>query len=126
MLEPEGPLPAKAEADALHWAVAAAYACDYVLTWNYRHLNNALIKRRAERIICRMAMNRLPSALRKNSTDIQDDEIVEDIHAHRAELAARFSYDIDQLFEYYQRQEEKNPAHRATEPVSPTKTDSRR
>ena|SRR5271157_1884593 len=51
LLEPEGPLPAKAEADALHWAVAAAYACEYVLTWNYRHLNNAFIKRRAERII---------------------------------------------------------------------------
>jgi len=51
LLEPNGPLPAKAEADALHWAVAAAYACEYVLTWNYKHLNNAAIKRRAERII---------------------------------------------------------------------------
>lgn len=51
LLEPHGPLPTKAEADALHWAVAAVHGCEYVLTWNYRHLNNAFIKRRAERII---------------------------------------------------------------------------
>ena len=51
LLEPGGPLPPKAEADALHWAIASAYACEYVLTWNYKHLNNAFIKRRAERII---------------------------------------------------------------------------
>lgn len=73
-----------------------------------------------------MATNRLPSVLPKNSSGIRADEIVEDIHAHRAELAARFSYDLDQLFGYYQRQEEKNPARRATEPVRPTKIDSGR
>ena len=72
-----------------------------------------------------MAMNRPPSVLPKNSIEIRADEIVEDIHAHRAELAARFGYDIDQLFGYYQRQEEKNPARRATEPVSPLKIDPR-
>ena len=51
LVEPAGPLPARAAADAIHWAVAAAYECEYVLTWNYRHLNNATIKRRAERIL---------------------------------------------------------------------------
>ncbi|MGA7410338.1 MAG: hypothetical protein WBW33_07620 [Bryobacteraceae bacterium] len=71
-----------------------------------------------------MAKNHPLSVLPKNSTDILADEIVEDIHAHRAELAARFSYDIDQLFGYYQRQEEQNPVRRATEPVSPVKIDS--
>lgn len=51
LIEPAGPLPRRAGADAVHWAVAAFYACDYVLTWNFRHLNNAEIKRRAERIL---------------------------------------------------------------------------
>ena len=51
LVHPQGPLPRKAELDALHWAVAAHYGCDFVLTWNFKHLNNAVIKRRAERII---------------------------------------------------------------------------
>ena len=35
----------------MHWAVASYYGCEFVLTWNFKHLNNASIKRRAERII---------------------------------------------------------------------------
>ena len=48
---PHGPLPSKAVTDRIHWAVASAYGCDYILTWNFKHLNNASIKRSAERII---------------------------------------------------------------------------
>lgn len=52
LVAPRGPLPIKAGADALHcWAVASYYGCEFVLTWNFKHLNNASIKRRAERII---------------------------------------------------------------------------
>lgn len=47
LVEPKGPLPPKAETDAVHWAVAAHYGCEFVLTWNFKHLNNARIKRRA-------------------------------------------------------------------------------
>ena len=51
LVEPAGPIPKRAEADALHWAVASHFGCEYILTWNFRYLNNAAIKRRAERII---------------------------------------------------------------------------
>ena len=51
LLMPRGPLPIKAGADALQWAVTSYYGCEFVLTWNFKHLNNASIKRRAERII---------------------------------------------------------------------------
>ena len=37
-------LPAKALNDALHVAVAAVHGVDYLLTWNYRHLDNAETK----------------------------------------------------------------------------------
>lgn len=40
-----GPLPAKADKDALHIAVAAANAMDYLLTWNMKHIANAFMKR---------------------------------------------------------------------------------
>ena len=37
-------LPDKAVNDALHVAVAAVHGVDYLLTWNYRHLDNAETK----------------------------------------------------------------------------------
>ena len=39
-----GALPARAENDALHVAVAAVHRVDYLLTWNFRHLDNAETK----------------------------------------------------------------------------------
>ena len=37
-------LPANALDDALHVAVSAVHAVDYLLTWNFRHLDNAETK----------------------------------------------------------------------------------
>jgi hypothetical protein len=39
-----GALPAKAADDALHIAVAASKAIPYLLTWNCRHLANAVMR----------------------------------------------------------------------------------
>jgi predicted nucleic acid-binding protein len=36
-------IPEKAETDALHIAVAAVHGVDYLLTWNCRHIANAVI-----------------------------------------------------------------------------------
>lgn len=36
-----GPLPAKAEADAAHIALAAVHGVEYLLTWNCKHIANA-------------------------------------------------------------------------------------
>jgi hypothetical protein len=40
----EGGVPAEAQADALHIAVASVHGLDYLLTWNCRHINNAATK----------------------------------------------------------------------------------
>ena len=40
-----GPLPEKAETDALHIAVAAANRADYLLTWNMKHIANPAMQR---------------------------------------------------------------------------------
>ena len=37
----KGPLPEKAQTDALHIAVAASTGMDYLLTWNCKHIANA-------------------------------------------------------------------------------------
>jgi predicted nucleic acid-binding protein len=39
-----GGIPAAAEADALHVAVASVHRIDYLLTWNCRHIDNAARK----------------------------------------------------------------------------------
>jgi predicted nucleic acid-binding protein len=39
-----GALPKEALGDAMHLAVAAVHAMDYLLTWNCRHLDNAEMK----------------------------------------------------------------------------------
>lgn len=48
----DGPIPRKAAGDALHIAVATAYGCEYLLTWNCRHIANAEIQR-AGRLVVR-------------------------------------------------------------------------
>ena len=47
-----GPLPKKAEVDALHIAIAVTNRADYLLTWNCKHLANAALRSRIERV-CR-------------------------------------------------------------------------
>lgn len=43
-----GALPAKASVDALHLAVATVNGMEYLLTWNCRHLANAVLWRKIE------------------------------------------------------------------------------
>ena len=49
----EGPIPRKAAGDALHIAIATSYACEYLLTWNCRHIANAEIQRMARLVVRR-------------------------------------------------------------------------
>jgi PIN domain len=49
----EGPIPRKAAGDALHIAIATSYACEYLLTWNCRHIANAEIQRLARPVVRR-------------------------------------------------------------------------
>jgi hypothetical protein len=44
----DGAIPAEAEADALHIAVAAVHGMDYLLTWNCRHIANATMRTRIQ------------------------------------------------------------------------------
>lgn len=46
-----GVIPRQATTDALHVAVAALNGMDYLLTWNYKHLANAAIRRKLESLV---------------------------------------------------------------------------
>ena len=45
----ETQLPSKATADALHIATATVHGMDYLITWNCKHIANAVIFRSIER-----------------------------------------------------------------------------
>lgn len=47
----EGPIPHEAAADALHIAIAAVNGIDYLLTWNCKHLANAVHRSRIEAVV---------------------------------------------------------------------------
>jgi hypothetical protein len=46
------PMPQTAVEDALHVAIATVHGMDYLLTWNFRHIANATMRYRIERV-CR-------------------------------------------------------------------------
>ncbi len=47
----EGPIPRKAAGDAAHIAIATVYGCDYLLTWNCRHIANAELYRAMRKVV---------------------------------------------------------------------------
>ena len=47
-------VPRKAAEDAAHIAVAVTSAADFLVTWNFRHIANAVLRSRIERV-CRQA-----------------------------------------------------------------------
>jgi len=44
LLVSQGAIPKGSEEDALHIGIAAAQGSDYLLTWNFKHINNAETK----------------------------------------------------------------------------------
>jgi predicted nucleic acid-binding protein len=44
-------LPETAGTDAVHIAAAAVEECEFLLTWNFRHIANVRIRRKVERIL---------------------------------------------------------------------------
>jgi predicted nucleic acid-binding protein len=46
MLIDEGHIPTESVEDALHIALATVHGMDFLLTWNFRHINNAQMKTR--------------------------------------------------------------------------------
>jgi hypothetical protein len=47
----EKAIPAGSEDDALHIAIAATQGVDYLLTWNFKHINNAETKKLITRVV---------------------------------------------------------------------------
>jgi hypothetical protein len=44
-------IPANSVEDAMHISIAAVQGIDFLLTWNFKHINNANTRHRIERVI---------------------------------------------------------------------------
>lgn len=119
----QGPVPATAVADALHIALATVYACDYLLTWNCRHIANAQVERAARQLASRLGYE-LPTICTPEEL-MGDDygmagEIVEEVRAARNAYAARFEYDLPRIAADLKVKEAEHPARMADlRPVQP-------
>ena len=51
LLISEGAVPENSPEDALHIGLAAAHGADYLLTWNFKHINNATKRAEIVRVI---------------------------------------------------------------------------
>ena len=51
LLMTPGAIPPKAGPDAVHIAAAAVEECEFLLTWNFRHIANVRIRRQVEKIL---------------------------------------------------------------------------
>lgn len=51
LLLSNGVIPPGSENDALHIGVAAAQGADFLLTWNFRHINNAEMKSAIAKVV---------------------------------------------------------------------------
>jgi hypothetical protein len=95
-----GALPAKAVDDALHIAVAATKAVPYLLTWNCRHLANAVM-RPVNETVCKAKGFSAPIICPRGISGVQtmNDPIVDEVRRVRDAHAARFNYDLDAIFQ---------------------------
>lgn len=99
-----GALPRLATQDAVHIAIAVINSVDYFVTWNLRHIANAVARTAIERT-CRRAGYRptvicTPEALLETDASC-DDPIVAEVRATRTKLAAKHGNTVEGIFKHY-------------------------
>jgi hypothetical protein len=95
-----GGIPEKASPDALHIAAAAAEECEFLLTWNFRHIANVRIRRKSREFWRIMATPKRRFAHPKNLSefDRHDDEVLRQVYAARDAYAAEHGHDLDRIY----------------------------
>jgi hypothetical protein len=101
-----GTIPRKARLDAIHVAIAAVNGMDYLLTWNLRHLANAVIRGKIEEA-CRRAGITPPILCTPEEliAAMRRDPIVEEVRRNRAAIAREHGNDLDAIVAAFQREE---------------------
>ncbi len=111
-----GAIPEKAGPDAVHIAAAAVAECEFLLTWNFRHIANVRIRREVERILAKHGYTKQQSVLRKNSSKPKpwEDEVLMDLYAARDAYSAEHDHNLDRIYADLKRRERGSSLQRLT------------
>ena len=110
-----GALPATAANDGLQVALAAVHGVDYLLTWNFRHLDNAETKP-VMRSVCARYGRRCPEICTPRELGGSGgtaDEIIEELWRIKDDMAREHGYDVERLAAYFRRCERESEAREA-------------
>ncbi len=109
-----GAVPRHAADDAMHIAIAVTGGVDFLVTWNFKHIANAVMRSQIERV-CRRSGYQLPiicapNELMEGESGVNSverkvqrnapDEVISELRAVREAFAASFDYDISAMFEH--------------------------
>ena len=116
----------------MHIAAAAVEECEFLLTWNFRHIANVRIRREVERILSNHGYTNLiavgkrlsgeqgkevkrPSVRRKSLSEQKpgEDEVLQAVYAERDSYAAEHGYDLDQIYADLKRREASSDLRRS-------------
>ncbi|WP_299696753.1 type II toxin-antitoxin system VapC family toxin [Hydrocarboniphaga sp.] len=89
-------VPANSVEDALHIAIAATQGAEFLLTWNFKHINNAET-RAALPVLSRPLATFAPSCVLPKNLEVSpmmNDPIVEEVRRNRQAHAARYNNDL--------------------------------
>ena len=69
----------------MHIAAEGVEECEFLLTWNFRHITNVRIRREVERFWQIMATQKRPSVPRKSLSDqtLSEDEVLREVYKPR-------------------------------------------
>ena len=111
----EAALPATAANVALQVALTAVHGVDFLLTWNFRHLDNAENKP-VMRSVCARYGHRCPEICAPRElggSGRMADEIIKEVWRIKDDMAREHGYDIDRLAAYFRRREREREAREA-------------
>ena len=111
----EAALPATAANVALQVALTAVHDVDFLLTWNFRHLDNAENKPMM-RSVCARYGRRCPEICTPRElggSGRMVDEVIEELWRIKDDMAREHGYDVGRLAAYFRRREQEREAREA-------------
>lgn len=116
-----GGIPERAGPDAVHIAAAAVEQCEFLLTWNFRHIAYGFGEK-LKGFWQIMATRKPLSAHPKNSSEHRHqgpkDEVLREVYAARDSYAAEHGYGLERIYADLKRREESSRVQRLPTPTT--------